>query len=309
VLKRTVLLATIGVVATAALVTAAQPAQATFPGANGKIAFSTDLGPDSQIFTVNPDGSSETQLTHDDHGHAAAPDFSPDGTRIVFQGDESGPMQIYVMDADGSDRQLMFDDPEAFDVLPQFSPDGTRVAFTRCTFSGCTIDVVGTDGTGLTQLTSSSWNAFNASWSPNGTRIAFDSNQDGLLSAIWVMDANGGGQHRLTAPELEGFDPDWSPDGTSITFGDLCCQFGTNVWSMTADGSGLKQLTHFPTKHQGAFATHSPDGHSIVFVADTKYRDNCCNDLYTMDANGTHVTRIVTDQPGVFLSDWGPATP
>jgi hypothetical protein len=41
--------------------------------------------------------------------------------------------------------------------------------------------------------------------------------------------------------------------------------------------------------------------------SDLKYADNCCNDLYTMNANGTGLTGIVADQPGVFLSDWGAA--
>ena len=120
-----------------------------------------------------------------------------------------------------------------------------------------------------------------------------------------VMNANGSNQQRLTAPELEAFYPDWSPDGAHTIFTDLCCQFGSNVWVMKAGGTGLKQLTHFPTKHQGGFGTYSPNGKKITLVADLKYRDNCCFDLYTMDVNGTHLTRIVTDQPGVLVSDWG----
>ena len=32
------------------------------------------------------------------------------------------------------------------------------------------------------------------------------------------------------------------------------------------------------------------------------------NPLYTMDTNGTHMTKIVSDQPGVFFSDWGTST-
>ena len=115
----------------------------------------------------------------------------------------------------------------------------------------------------------------------------------------------GSNQQRLTAPALEAFYPDWSPDGKHIIFGDLCCQFGTNVWVMNADGTGQKQLTHFPTKHQGGFGTYSPDGSKIAFIADLAYRDNCCSDLYTIDANGTHQKKVVGDQPALFFSDWG----
>jgi len=44
-----------------------QPVYATFPGANGKIVFTRNIGtlesPQYEIFTVNPDGSGLTQLT------------------------------------------------------------------------------------------------------------------------------------------------------------------------------------------------------------------------------------------------------
>lgn len=284
---------------------AVQPAHAAFPGSNGKIAFSTDQSNDPQVFTVNPDGTGEKQLTQHAQGHASGPDWSPDGTTIVFQGDGTGNQQLYLMNGDGSDRRQLTDEP-GFDHLgAAFSPDGTKVAFARCPVPTCAIYVMNLDGSGLTRLTSTVWDSFNPEWSPDGTKIAFDSNQDGLLSAVWVMNADGTGQHRLTAPELEAFGPDWSPDATHIVFSDLCCLFGTNVWVMNADGTGPRQLTHFPTKHQGGFGSYSPDGKKIVMIASLKYRDGCCGDLYTMNTNGTHLTRIVIDQPGVFFSDWG----
>jgi TolB protein len=294
----------------------ALPAGATFPGANGKIAFSTDQDPNgSNIFVVNPNGSGETQLTHGEFGSAIGPNWSPNGAKIAFSGDVSGTQQLYVINADGSGgdpSHPLFDDPNNFDFNPRYSPDGSKIAFQSCPQTGgCTIDVVNADGSGAaTQLTSPIWNAGVSSWSPDGTKIAFDSNQDGLLDAVWVMDANGNNQHRLTAASLEAGYPDWSPDGKHILFQDLCCQFGTNIWVMNADGSNQKQITRMPTKHQDGFAHYSPDGTKIVLIADLAYKpgscgENGCADLYTMNTNGTHMTRIVSDQPGVFISDWG----
>ena len=124
----------------------------------------------------------------------------------------------------------------------------------------------------------------------------------GWAVALDVLSGQPSGVHRAGA---RGVLPRLVPDGAHTIFTDLCCQFGSNVWVMKAGGTGLKQLTHFPTKHQGGFGTYSPNGKKITLVADLKYRDNCCFDLYTMDVNGTHLTRIVTDQPGVLVSDWG----
>jgi TolB protein len=210
------------------------------------------------------------------------------------------------MGANGSGAHVLFDDPANNDGNAHYSPDGSKIAFSSCSQSGaCTIDVIKSDGSGTaTQLTSGPWQAFDPAWSPDGSRIAFGSNQDGLLSAIWVMNADGTNQHRLTAPALEAFYPDWSPDGKHLVFTDKCCQFGSNIWVMNADGSGPKQITHMPNKHQDGFAHYSPAGKRIVLTADLDYSNGLSN-LYTMDTNGTHMTRIVSDQPGVLFSDWG----
>jgi TolB protein len=294
----------------AALFAVAPAAQATFPGANGKIAFSTDQNPNgSDIFTVNPDGSGETQLTHGEYGNASTPNWSPDGTKIVFNGDVSGMSQLYVMNWDGSGGHLLFADPTNGDAQARYSPDGKQIVFQSCGQTGCTIDVIAADGSGSpTVLTSPLWFAQNPSWSPNGSTITFESNQDGLLDAVWVMDANGLNQHRLTAPSLEAGGPDWSPDGKHIIFGDHCCLPHSNVWVMNADGSNQTQITHVPKANSAGFARYSPDGTKILLISNIAYRggDNTpFNDLYTMDPNGTHMRKIVSNEPYMLNISWG----
>jgi len=90
------------------LVVATKPVGAAFPGSNGKIAFhsaSSIVGgdpstTDTEIFTMNPNGTGLTQLTAN-----AVQDFnpawSPDGTEIVFE-HRNPDDEIYKMAADGS---------------------------------------------------------------------------------------------------------------------------------------------------------------------------------------------------------------
>ena len=71
------------------LLNAVKPAEATFPGLNGKIAFSSG----QKIYTINPDGTGRFQVTKgiQDEGagtvDAFSPSFSPNGNRIVYFGD------------------------------------------------------------------------------------------------------------------------------------------------------------------------------------------------------------------------------
>ena len=57
------------------------------------------------MYTVRPDGTGLTQLTHETTAgvHLLADGFSPDATKIVFARTvDGGPFQVYVMNADGS---------------------------------------------------------------------------------------------------------------------------------------------------------------------------------------------------------------
>ena len=59
----------------------------------------------SNVYTVSPDGTGLTQLTHETQPgvHDLADGFSPDGTKIIFARTvDDGPFQVYVMNADGT---------------------------------------------------------------------------------------------------------------------------------------------------------------------------------------------------------------
>jgi Tol biopolymer transport system component len=240
-------------------------------------------------------------------GHAASsPEWSPDGTKILFTIDT----QIWVMNSDGSDQRQLTHDAAIQSQQPSWSPDGTRIVFSRCSFpfgeQRCSIDVMAADGTGLTKVLGGQWINGNPEYSPDGREIAFASNRGGYVSNVWVMNAHGGALKRLTRPRLQAFAPDWSPDGSHIVFtSDAELPF-SSVWVMRPDGSGVKEITHFSGGHQGIFARYSPDGKKVVLVSDLAYPDLCCFDLYVMNPDGSNLRTIVTTQPGVFATDWGP---
>jgi TolB protein len=293
-------------------------ASGSVPG-NQLIAFSTgfilvdpDLDHPSQVMTVRPDGTGERQLTHVPDGkQAGAPDLSPDGRTIAFVSNVDGNFAVWTMRSDGTRQHRLFG-RAGFDFFqPRFSPDGRRLVVTRCNMSfgflaNCDLVLTSSSGRGRHVLVGGGRISGNATFSPDGRRIAFNSDRGGLTSAVWVIGVRGGRAVRLTKPNLEAFWPSWSPDGTHLLISSNCCRPASDVFTIRADGTQLRRLTHVRGGGGAAFASYSPDGRSIVFSSD-QLRGPAFDrgDLLVMRRDGSHVRRIVHDQPNAVGADWG----
>ena len=106
------------------------------------------------------------------------------------------------------------------------------------------IYVMDVDGSNQRRLTDNSAWDLAPTWSPDGSRIAFESNRDGN-DEIYVMDADGSNQRRLTDnPAWDSF-ASWSPDGSRIAFSSKR-DGNIEIYVMDADGSNQRRLTDNP---------------------------------------------------------------
>jgi Tol biopolymer transport system component len=247
--------------------TPTKPAEAAFPGNNGKIAFVSNLGPsvsDSEIVTMNANGDNKTQLTNN-RANESGPAFSPNGRKIAFESNRRTRQgNIFTMSDNGTDiKPVTTSSIRGGDSTPAWSPDGTKIAFNR---KG-DIYVINKNGTGLTRLTTSQQDDINPAWSPDGTKIAF-ARGPFPSTRIYVMKAAPESvtniPQRLTTSAVGAeTDLSWSPDGTRIAF--VSTRNGnTDIYVINQAGIGLTRLTTYPKPDtQPAW---SPDGTKIAFT-------------------------------------------
>ena len=209
---------------------------------------------------MDADGKNQQRLTNHPNDDRS-PSWSPDGKRIAFVSNRDGHViggiptfEIYVMDADGKNQQRLTNNPHG-DWNPSWSPDGKRIVFSSRRDRhfigdfGITeeIYVMDADGKNQQRLTNNRQNDLLPSWSPNGERIAFASDEKGNFEnfEIYVMDANGGNQQRLTNNRGDDWNPSWSPDGERIAF--MSKRNGNaEIYVMDADGGNPQNLTNNP---------------------------------------------------------------
>src|SRR4026207_2501852 len=82
-------------------------AWATYPGQNGRIAYSANPTGTYQLYTINPDGSDIRQITNlpPTDNSTWFPNYSPDGHRIVFSNnspDAPDAQNLYLINPDGT---------------------------------------------------------------------------------------------------------------------------------------------------------------------------------------------------------------
>jgi TolB protein len=276
-----VILAAAGMVLMFVLMT---PAEATFPGANGRITFHRFLEDKNgvEIFSAAPNGTDQQQLTDSGEDRSAAlSDWSPNGLQIAFDSDRvdkdglEDVVQVYVMPWNGEAHGLkQLTVGEGFHGDPAWSPSGSNIAI-ESDWGNYPADqgiwiIPSSDADGVTKseatrVTSTPGaNTFDSEpqFSPNGQWIVFTRFKDckfvehghvmplaGCHQAIFKVRVDGSGLTRLTGWGTENSSPDWSPSGNRITFdsGDVG-QMGSkgDVWTMNADGSNKRRLTNNP---------------------------------------------------------------
>jgi Tol biopolymer transport system component len=186
----------------------------------------------SAIYTVDVDGSGLRKLDLGPIGDAMTPAWAPDGSLIAFRGWTAGDgTGVYLVTPDGSDaRRVSAPGPEVAQsdrsswTWPRWSPDSRQLVFAYQGEPGRhIIGVASVDGTSQHDVTDEAFDRQDASWSPDGTRVAFKRYGAELHPGTgdwqvdtYVWDARDGSVTRVDLPASWGGPASWSPDGSRL---------------------------------------------------------------------------------------------
>lgn len=138
--------------------------------------------------------------------YGSQPSYDATGKKIVYVG--ANDTTIEQINADGSGHLKRYSCTCNFIHHPRFSPDGKKIAFARPVGTGNDPEIFVKNlsaGTVQRITFSSTWDD-TPGWSPDGSRLVFDSNRTGGWR-IYTVSSTGG-----TAIAITKADTDWEPD-------------------------------------------------------------------------------------------------
>ena len=196
-------------------------------------------------------------MTSSLHQRAAAPTWSPDGRRVAFYG-EQGISELGGIYAQGSGVWI--------------------------------IEVA----TGNLQLLYPVDHIRNMTWSPDGSKLAFEVGPPNVTHQVFVIDAGNGQETRFPGEQ-----PAWSPGSNELIVKSCAPECG--LWRVGLDGSGGRLVSPDSTD---SYPTWSPTGEYVVFASRARTGDWEIYRLRLADNEMVNLTnRPGTDTTPVFSPD------
>jgi Tol biopolymer transport system component len=276
------------------LLAAPSPSQASFPGANGLIAFARQ----GRIWVTDTDGNASKLA------RGGYPAWSPDGTRIAFDRNNAGTgnWHIWTMLADGSQITRMTSGMGA-NIEPTWSPDGTELAFAHFGYGADTdYDLFSIDASvSLAPFAPPSHvtdtpagDERHPVWAPDGSRVAFDRLACPSVCGYRIGTvAPDGSSYRMITPLTSDYEtsPDWSPDSNTLLFDSdrNGPSQAPQLYTMSVSGENVTQITTGGASNDDP--AWSPDGTMIVYIHRTRSGRESVQIAEPDGSSSVHVTR------------------
>ncbi|MFA6121480.1 MAG: Tol-Pal system beta propeller repeat protein TolB [Sideroxydans sp.] len=174
----------------------------------------------------------------------------------------------------------------------------TRIAYVNRNQGTYRLVVADSDGYGEQALLNSKEPIMSPAWSPDGSRIAYVSFEQGR-AMVFVQTLSTRERVLMAAFPGSNSAPAWSPDGSQLALV-LTRDDSSQLYLVGVDGSNLRRITFSDTIDTEP--TFSPDGKSLLFTSDRGGSPQ----IYSMSVDGGRATRLTFESGNSFSPRYSP---
>jgi hypothetical protein len=199
---------------------------------------------------------------------AAQYTISATGTLVYISGGvQSAQSKLVWVSRNGVEQPLAA--PMRAYQFPQLSRDGRRLAVGITEQEG-QIWLFDLARETLTRFTFEGNSNSNPTWTPDGKRIAFQSNKEGAPNLFWQLADGSGGLERLSTSELNQVPTSWSPDGQHLAFFEVDPTSQRDIWVLRLGDH--KAQPFLKTPFDESVPRFSPDGRWLAYISNESGR-------------------------------------
>ncbi len=278
---------------------------------DSRIVFVSETGPADKrrkrLVLMDQDGARARYLT-DGANLVLTPRFSPTEQEVIYLAYDrpNQPPSVHILNIDSGQREALGRFP-GMQYAPRFSPDGNSVLVTMTQEEGNS-DIFSMDlrTRTLARLTHTAGIDAAASFSPDGSRIVFESKRSGTQQ-LYVMNADGSDPRRISTGKGRFATPVWSPRGDLIAFTQILGgQF--HIGTMRPDGTEARLLD---SAYHAEGPTWSPNGRVLAYFKQDRAQDRRVGyspGLWQVNIIGGAPRRIATETDASDPA-WSPISP
>jgi Tol biopolymer transport system component/DNA-binding winged helix-turn-helix (wHTH) protein len=257
------------------------------------------VGMVSDLYVIPTAGGKAKRVTFDHRTIFGQPSWTADGRELVYTSDLGGPRSLWRVPVSGGKPERVAGVGTGAEC-PSVSPRGHHLVyqqkFTRFYTGRLNLkDETHLQGPSV-KVISEKGDQFRPNFSPDGKRIAFESDRSGYPE-IWACDIDGSHCEPLTTLHGVAGAPRWSPDGRTIAFEFHTKEHG-EIYLLEVGGGAPRLLATIPGSNNGG-PSWSHDGKSLYFYSD---RGGGPFQIWRMPLNGEAPVQV-TKNGGVFAAE------
>jgi Tol biopolymer transport system component len=199
---------------------------------------------------------------------AAQYTVSSTGTLVYLAGGLRGSESRLAWVGRNGEEQLLPADPHTYQ-FPRLSPDGRRVAVSIADEESH-IFVYDVPRDTFTRLTFEGNANASFAWSPDGQRIAFRSDREGIQNLFWQASDGSGAVERLTTGDYPHSPNSFSRDGRLLAFVEQTPETARDIWVLNL--ADRKAQPFLRTSYEETAPQFSPDGKWLAYSSDESGR-------------------------------------